>query len=197
MKAMKKLSAFFLVFAVLFTSALYTVANADEVTDYIRSLGLDPEISNPSGNDFHCDYSQSDSANAMMEWSDAEHLYSISGNPADISCVYIDCLSLQEWNVCRYIVNDRVMASYGEVSDNSCATLEEYISNVKSALDTQTSATSESTAILYILNTNSKKFHYPDCSSVGKIKNNNRGEFSGTRDELIAQGYSPCGNCNP
>lgn len=49
----------------------------------------------------------------------------------------------------------------------------------------------------YILNTNSKKFHTPDCSSVGKITEGNRREFSGSRDELIAQGYTPCGSCHP
>lgn len=49
----------------------------------------------------------------------------------------------------------------------------------------------------YILNTNSKKFHTPDCGSVSNISANNRQKFSGSRDELIAQGYAPCGSCNP
>ncbi|MBQ9940583.1 MAG: MBL fold metallo-hydrolase [Clostridia bacterium] len=46
----------------------------------------------------------------------------------------------------------------------------------------------------YALNTKSKKFHYPSCSK-GPTKN--KEYFTGTRDELIAQGYSPCGSCNP
>lgn len=49
----------------------------------------------------------------------------------------------------------------------------------------------------YILNTNTRKFHYPDCKSVKQMKDKNKSEFSGTRDEAIAQGYSPCGNCHP
>ena len=49
----------------------------------------------------------------------------------------------------------------------------------------------------YILNTNSKKFHYPSCSSVDSMKESNKQEFYGTRDELISQGYSPCGRCRP
>lgn len=49
----------------------------------------------------------------------------------------------------------------------------------------------------YILNTNSKKFHYPSCSSADTISDANRKEFNGTRDELIKQGYSPCGRCDP
>ena len=49
----------------------------------------------------------------------------------------------------------------------------------------------------YILNKNSKNFHYPDCSSVSKMKEENKEYYTGTRDELIDEGYSPCGNCDP
>ncbi len=51
--------------------------------------------------------------------------------------------------------------------------------------------------IEYILNTNSKKFHLPDCSGAEDIKAENRQDYTGTRDELIEQGYSPCGKCKP
>ena len=49
----------------------------------------------------------------------------------------------------------------------------------------------------YILNTNSKKFHNPDCSYAANISAKNRQEYNGTRDDLINQGYSPCGSCKP
>lgn len=49
----------------------------------------------------------------------------------------------------------------------------------------------------YVLNTSSKKFHLPDCSSVDSMSGKNRQEYHGTREELIAQGYEPCGSCNP
>ena len=49
----------------------------------------------------------------------------------------------------------------------------------------------------YILNTNTMKFHYPNCSSVQDMNKDNKEEYTGTRDELINKGYSPCGNCNP
>lgn len=49
----------------------------------------------------------------------------------------------------------------------------------------------------YILNTSGRKFHLPDCSSVNAMKEENRQEYSGTRENLIAQGYAPCGNCDP
>ncbi len=56
---------------------------------------------------------------------------------------------------------------------------------------------SEAAGNTYVLNNNSMKFHHPWCSSVEKISAKNYGESSLSRDELIAQGYSPCGNCNP
>ena len=49
----------------------------------------------------------------------------------------------------------------------------------------------------YVVNTNTGKFHYTDCKSVKDIKPENRWDFTGDRAELIAQGYSPCGNCKP
>lgn len=49
----------------------------------------------------------------------------------------------------------------------------------------------------YILNTNTKKFHYPYCSSVNQMKEKNKREFTGTRDEVINQGFVACKNCNP
>lgn len=49
----------------------------------------------------------------------------------------------------------------------------------------------------YVLNTNTKKFHYEGCHSAKKISVENRQDFYGTREELIAMGYSPCGNCDP
>lgn len=55
----------------------------------------------------------------------------------------------------------------------------------------------EPKSVTYILNTNSKKFHYPSCSSVGSMSNKNKKEFFGTRDEAISQGYVPCKKCNP
>lgn len=47
----------------------------------------------------------------------------------------------------------------------------------------------------YILNENTKKFHYPSCHSVRQMKN--PVAYNGSRDSLLSQGYEPCKNCNP
>ena len=49
----------------------------------------------------------------------------------------------------------------------------------------------------YILNTNTKKFHYPNCSSVGQMAEKNKKAYTGNRDDIINMGYSPCKRCNP
>lgn len=49
----------------------------------------------------------------------------------------------------------------------------------------------------YIINKNTGKFHYPTCRSVKQMNDSNKKEVTGNREDLISQGYSPCGNCNP
>ena len=55
----------------------------------------------------------------------------------------------------------------------------------------------KSEPVTYIVNTSSKKFHKPTCSSASKISDKNKAEITATREEMIADGYSPCGTCNP
>lgn len=49
----------------------------------------------------------------------------------------------------------------------------------------------------YVLNTNTKRFHYPDCKSVNDMKEKNKQYYHGSREDLINQGYKACGNCRP
>ena len=49
----------------------------------------------------------------------------------------------------------------------------------------------------YVLNRNTRKFHVPTCSSVSQMKEKNKIYFTGTRQEVIDQHYTPCRNCNP
>ena len=51
--------------------------------------------------------------------------------------------------------------------------------------------------VVYVLNIKTKRFHYPTCHSVTDMKPQNRKDYTGTRDELIEQGYKPCGECKP
>lgn len=68
---------------------------------------------------------------------------------------------------------------------------------IMNAGSTSVTGTAASTEMTYILNTSSEKFHLPSCKSASQMKEENRSEFTGTREELIDMGYSPCGSCNP
>lgn len=57
--------------------------------------------------------------------------------------------------------------------------------------------TNEPTGTHYVLNSNTHKFHHPECSSVDQIQPGNRIDFYGTREEVIAKGYEPCKLCKP
>lgn len=55
----------------------------------------------------------------------------------------------------------------------------------------------ETQGTTYVLNTNTMKFHYPDCSSVNEMKEKNKQIYTGNREDIINMGYAPCKRCNP
>lgn len=67
----------------------------------------------------------------------------------------------------------------------------------KIAPSTNSDSTSNGSSCNYIANTNTHKFHYPTCSSVKQMNENNKWYYDGSRNDLIAMGYSPCKKCNP
>ncbi len=101
-------------------------------------------------------------------------------------CVY--CYDVQPGIVIDYATGD----SYEE--ETSAQTQTEAASDDSESVSQTTDTGSTET---YILNTNSMKFHYSSCYSVNKISDSNKQEYTGSREELINQGYSSCGNCNP
>lgn len=48
----------------------------------------------------------------------------------------------------------------------------------------------------YVINTNTKKFHYPWCRYVAKMAAKNTQYYTGSRDSLISR-YDPCKVCRP
>ena len=65
------------------------------------------------------------------------------------------------------------------------------------SVETSSNSGSSSQEAKYILNTNSKKIHRPTCSSAKKMKESNKQEYTGSKNDLLAQGYTTCGICNP
>lgn len=79
-----------------------------------------------------------------------------------------------------------------------------YATGESSLDDGQTTGTGDSDSeaasdvdATYVINTNSMKFHKEDCSSISSMNSANKKVVTSTRDELVSEGYSPCGICKP
>ena len=92
-------------------------------------------------------------------------------------------------------------AAYSRQAGPEILTLESYTgpedSTLTRSIPEDISETAAENTVNYILNKNTKKFHYPSCSSVSDMKEKNKEYFSGTREEAISRGYKPCKRCNP
>lgn len=104
-----------------------------------------------------------------------------------------------KFNVFVYNIQPGISINYanGESCLETCEneTIRSNDDNIKESI--QQTVASEKDQERYILNKNTKKFHYESCSSVSTIKAKNRRDYEGSRDELIQSGYSPCKRCNP
>ena len=49
----------------------------------------------------------------------------------------------------------------------------------------------------YVLNKSTKKIHKPTCSSAIDMKEENKQEYTGNIEDLLADGYTKCGTCKP
>lgn len=97
-------------------------------------------------------------------------------------------------------------ASKGEAGASGTSGSSDTSSNTQAApsgsSDAKTSGDSSSSASTaeqqtYILNKRSHKFHRPECDSVQSMSPSNKEEFTGLRQTLIDEGYTPCRSCNP
>lgn len=102
-----------------------------------------------------------------------------------------DTAMLEEYQAGRFAI---IANTHGEITDSSLITDGEQPEegSINEVQDEQ-----KSPVRTYILNTNTGKFHYPDCRSVKDMKDKNKQEVEATREEIIARGFDPCGNCNP
>ena len=123
------------------------------------------------------------------------------GNNLVADGVLMEALSVEDngagisYNVFVYNVQPGILIDYatGEsrFSESAAAKQEETEEPSQAARDTLSETRT------YILNTNTKKFHIPPCHSVDSMKDKNKKEYTGDREDIISQGYSPCKNCNP
>ena len=119
------------------------------------------------------------------------------------SGVLMEALSIEDngagicFNVYCYNVQPGIVINYADGSNYAADGSAPYGSSAAVSRNKTTSQTTNSENASYIANKNTKKFHIPSCSSVSQMKEKNKKYLNCSRDEAIAQGYSPCGNCNP
>ncbi len=103
-------------------------------------------------------------------------------------CFCVFCYNVQPGVTIDYATGDSAL-SEGNTADTTATETPKTVS--------EDSSSEESIEQTYILNTNTHKFHDPSCSCVDDIKDSNKETYTGSRDDLIAQGYEPCGQCKP
>lgn len=117
------------------------------------------------------------------------------GNNLLASGVQMEAYSIEDdgdgicFNVFVYNAQPQISINYAN-GDSS------YVGGGSSDVDDEPVNNTDTTAS-YILNKNTKKFHYPTCSSVDRMKESNKEYYTGSREELLNRGYDPCGNCHP
>ena len=110
--------------------------------------------------------------------------------------VQMEALSVEDdgagvcFNVFAYNIQPGVEIDY--------ATGESWLSGETKEIEEQREYTDEEKGTEdYMINTSTKKFHHPDCSSIINTKEENKESFNGPRQWLIENGYEPCGKCKP
>ena len=110
--------------------------------------------------------------------------YSVEDN-GDGICYNVYCYNVQPGIIIDYATGD------SKAADGSAP----YGSSAAVTKPSQSSNNSSSAS--YIGNKNTKKFHYPSCSSVGQMNETNKKYLNCSREQAIQQGFEPCGRCCP
>ncbi len=106
--------------------------------------------------------------------------------------VGIDYANGNNWFVATSATQD---ATGNAASSEATSTSSDVLTS--NSADSNAAATPNAAETAYVLNTSSKRFHQPWCDGVKTMSAKNKQETDLSRDELIAQGYKPCGSCNP
>lgn len=97
---------------------------------------------------------------------------------------------LLDMDFCTQSVNVQTKVVSTNKQSSKPASVEEYQPN-DNRIDAPEGAT-------YVINMKSEKFHRFDCGTAYNAYNQETFEFTyKSHSELVSEGYSPCGNCNP
>ena len=112
--------------------------------------------------------------------------YSVEDD-GDGICFCIFAYNVQPGVTINYATGDSTLDGAASTSDPS----------VVHEPSSDTQAGTSTAEAHYVLNNNTKKFHLPSCASADDIKDSNREDYYGSREDLIERAYVPCKRCNP
>ena len=153
------------------------------------SLGAGNDVSIPAGTKFVLNISSK-----KFHVQDCGSVKDMNAKNMQFSTASADELIKAGYKPCQRCCSNVNTISASSKGQTAVATAVTSVQDVASEIQQQVPVSS---ACSYVLNTNSKKFHYPTCSSVGDMSPKNRSDVSLSRDEIIAQGFVPCKRCNP
>ncbi len=115
-------------------------------------------------------------------------------------CFYVYCYNNQPNITIDYATGKSSLAENEKTETTTKAettTKKETTTKAETTTKKETTTKAGSSECKYVLNTKTKKYHYPDCASAKKISDENRSETDMSSEELEELGYSPCKNCDP
>ncbi|MCD8003964.1 MAG: hypothetical protein LUG88_08690 [Clostridia bacterium] len=137
---------------------------------------------------------------------DGDTVYSLSDAAPDITSD-----DIIEENYDKNTENAETDAPETTASANTTASVDTTTTDADTSMDSDTSENTEVTEatettaedtsapsklIEIVLNTSSKKCHYPTCSAVSRMSDENKETiYVSSLDEVFAMGYEPCGIC--
>ena len=121
---------------------------------------------------------------------------SLEDNGKEI-CFYVYCYNVQPGVNINYADGSNAASGQTATSSKTAVSSKTAAQSISSTKTATAAQSNNGTSKTYILNTNTKKFHYPACSSAKQIADKNKQTYSGDRQALINQGYAACKKCNP
>lgn len=201
-KNMKKLVS--LLLALMLIAGIALAEGVDVVGDYVSSLGYTASSEKNRSGMIGCYFTETSKGADALAWSDAKKIYTITGKRSGdaLKQLYVELLGMAEWEAGVYYIDDAALYAFNAPDVNSERTYKTLRTFTKAVTDhvgapAPAPASSKTGKQTYVLSTGTKKFHLPDCTFAKKIKAKNKQKYTGSRDELIAQGYEPCKVCNP
>ena len=112
-------------------------------------------------------------------------------------CFNVFCYNVQPGITIDYLTGESALTDAPADTTEPEIILLPEITETESMPDRSLPAEDAAETADYILNVRRKRFHKPDCPSVNDISEQNRADYTGDREALIADGYQPCGRCKP